>query len=205
MTGHFWRRRSCPGNPRLRLVRSSSPHFSSDRCCRISRGDVNSSIDHTDHSVITGEMPKFDSVVRTSARLRGRPSKPPLDPRPSRLATPEDRLRSSSRGRTLGTEPPEHRVLRPRAPDLGPGGNPSGKSEGSSQQTNPTKKSVPKGVPTCVICKGILPVISVDSQIVWGLEGYDEKGKKLKGKKASSLECPRCEVIIYQCRLSAYT
>jgi hypothetical protein len=74
-------------------------------------------------------------------------------------------------------------VLRPRAPDLGAGKNPSGKGEGPLPKTNPTKKSVPKGVPTCVICKGILPVISVDSEIVWGLEGYDEKGKKLKGKK----------------------
>ena len=86
-------------------------------------------------------------------------------------------------------------MLRPRAPDLGAGKNPSGKGEGPPQKTNQTKKSVPKGVPTCVICKGILPVISVDSEIVWGLEGYDEKGKKLKGKKASSLECPRYELL----------
>lgn len=126
--------------------------------------------------------------------MRSRPSKSSsLDPRSSRLATPEDRLRSASRGRTSGTEPPEQRALRSRAPDLGQGKNASSKGEGASQQPNPTKKPVPKGVPTCVICKGILPVISVDSRIVWGLEGYDEKGKKLKGKKASSLECPRYE------------
>lgn len=178
----------------------------SERCCQIARGDVNSNIIHADHFVITGEMPKSDPVVRTSARLRGRPSRPPpLDPRPSRLTTPEDRLRSSSRGRTSGTEPPEHRALRPRAPDLGLGKNPSGKGDGSSQQTNPTKKPVPKGVPTCMICKGILPVISVDSQIVWGLEGYDEKGKKLKGKKASSLECPRCDITTKQLYSPAHT
>lgn len=143
-------------------------------------------------STTSREVSKSDIVVRTSARLRGRPSNPSLDPRSSRLATPEDRLRSASRGRTSGTEPPEQRVLRPRAPDLGAGKNPSGRSEGSSQKPNPTKKTVPRGVPTCVVCKGILPVISVDSEIVWGLEGYDEKGKKLKGKRGSSLECPRC-------------
>ena len=151
-----------------------------------------------------GEVSKSDTVIRTSARLRGRPSNPSLDPRSSRLATPEDRLRSASRGRTSGTEPPEQRVLRPRAPDLGAGKNPSGKSEGSSQKPNPTKKTVPRGVPTCVICKGILPVISVDSEIVWGLEGYDEKGKKLKGKKASSLECPRYVIVAGRPRLHAH-
>ena len=155
-------------------------------------------------SVFIGETSKSDVVVRSSARLRYRPSKPSsLNPGPFRPGTPEDRLRGSSRGRTSGTEPPEQRVLRPRAPDLGTGKNPSGKGEGPSQQPNPTKKSVPKGTPTCVICKGILPVISVDSEIVWGLEGYDEKGKKLKGKKASSLECPRYAITISQFHLPA--
>ena len=178
----------------------------SDHCCRgDARGDISSVISHTDYSGFTGppEISKSDAVVRTSARLRNRSSKPSsLNLGPSRLATPEDRLRSSSRGRTSGTEPPE-RVLRPRASDLGPGKSLSGKGEGPSQQANPTKKPVPKGVPTCVICKGILPVISVDSEIVWGLEGYDEKGKKLKGKKASSLECPRYATINNQFHLPA--
>ena len=163
---------------------SSTSHFA-----------ITSSTQHADPPIIVEETSKPGAVVRTSARLRGRPSKSSsLGPRPSRLATPEGPLCSSSRGRTSETEPPEQRVLRPRAPDIGVGKNPSGKGEGSSKQPNPTKKPVPKGVPTCVICKGILPVISVDSEIVWGLEGYDEKGKKLKGRKASSLECPRYEV-----------
>lgn len=161
----------------------------------ITRGGVNWVINRTDYSAFTGEASKSDTVVRTSARLRDRPSKSSLNLGPSRLATPEDRLRSLSRGRVSGTEPPEQRVLRPRASDLGTGKNPSGKGERPPQQPNPIKKLVPKGVPTCVICKGILPVISVDSEIVWGLEGYDEKGKKLKGKKASSLECPRYATI----------
>ena len=174
-------------------------------CCRgTTRGDVNSAAIHTDCFIIIGETSKLDAVVRTSARLRDRPSKTSsLNPGPLRLATPEDRLRSSSRGRVSGTEPPDQRVLRPRASDLGTGKNPSGKGEGPSQQPNPTKKPVPKGVPTCVICKGILPVISVDSEIVWGLEGYDEKGKKLKGKKASSLECPRYAITVNQSHLPA--
>jgi len=174
------------------------------RCRRIACGGGDSAASHTDYFIFTGEASKPDAVVRTSARLRDRPSKSSsLNPVPLRLATPEDRLRSSSRGRGSGTEPPDQRVLRPRASDLGTGKNPSGKGEGPSQQPNPTKKPVPKGVPTCVICKGILPVISVDSEIVWGLEGYDEKGKKLKGKKASSLECPRYAIIVDQFHLPA--
>lgn len=167
-----------------------------DRRHGIARGGANSVTTRTDYSIFIGETSKSDLVVRTSARLRDRPSKSSsLNPGPSRLATPEDRLRSSSRGRAPGTEPPEQRVLRPRVSDLVTGKNPPGKGE-KPQQPNPTKKPVPKGVPTCVICKGILPVISVDSEIVWGLEGYDEKGKKLKGKKASSLECPRYAIIV---------
>lgn len=175
------------------------------RCCRIAHGDVNPFVNHIDCSFFTEGPSKPDAVIRTSARLRGRSSNPSLlGPKSSRRPTPEDRFRSSSRGPTSGTEPPEQRVLRPRATDLGSGKNLSGKSEGPLQQTNPTKKPVPKGVPTCVICKGVLPVISVDSEIVWGLEGYDEKGKKLKGKKASSLECPRYATVDYQLRLSAH-
>jgi len=189
-------------------IMSSTFHITvpSDHRPGSARGDVNSVINDTDYSGFTGpgEISKSDAVVRTSARLRDRSSKPSsLNLGPSRLATPEDRLRSSSRGRTSGTEPPEQRVLRPRASDLGPGKNLSGKGEGPSQQANPTKKPLPKGVPTCVICKGILPVISVDSEIVWGLEGYDEKGKKLKGRKASSFECPRYATINNQLRLPA--
>jgi len=177
--------------------------FHSTTAAGIARGGVNSAATPTECFIFTGGASKPDAVVRTSARLRDRPSKSSsLNPGALRLATPEDRLRSSSRGRGSGTEPPDQRVLRPRASDLGTGKNPSGKGEGPSQP-NPTKKPVPKGVPTCVICKGILPVISVDSEIVWGLEGYDEKGKKLKGKKASSLECPRYAIIIDQFHLPA--
>ncbi|KAG5648530.1 hypothetical protein DXG03_003141 [Asterophora parasitica] len=53
----------------------------------------------------------------------------------------------------------------------------------------PSKPEVPRGpdgkpLPTCVTCTNVLPVISVDSQVVWGLDSP----KKKKGDQ----ECPRC-------------
>ncbi|KAG6849992.1 hypothetical protein H0H93_002782 [Arthromyces matolae] len=60
---------------------------------------------------------------------------------------------------------------------------------------SPTKSEVPKGpdgkpLPTCSTCSNILPVISVDSQVVWGLV-ETLKGTPKK-KKAEPQECPRC-------------
>lgn len=57
----------------------------------------------------------------------------------------------------------------------------------------PPKPEVPIGpdgkpLPTCVTCSNVLPVISVDSQIVWGL-GVEDSPKK---KKIRKQECPRC-------------
>jgi histone-lysine N-methyltransferase SUV420H len=53
----------------------------------------------------------------------------------------------------------------------------------------PPKRETPKGpdgkpLPTCSTCSNVLPVISVDSQVVWGLEPAT-KGKKKKQ------DCPR--------------
>ncbi|KDQ57765.1 hypothetical protein JAAARDRAFT_35454 [Jaapia argillacea MUCL 33604] len=44
-------------------------------------------------------------------------------------------------------------------------------------------------LPRCVTCSNVLPVISVDSQVVWGL-GLEGSAKK--GNKAEKHECPRC-------------
>ncbi|KAJ7188123.1 hypothetical protein C8R46DRAFT_1157277 [Mycena filopes] len=53
----------------------------------------------------------------------------------------------------------------------------------------PPKREIPKGpdgkpLPLCSTCSNVLPVISVDSQIVWGLEPSAKKKKKQ--------DCPRC-------------
>lgn len=55
----------------------------------------------------------------------------------------------------------------------------------------PAEREIPRGpdgkpLPTCVTCSSILPVISVDSKVVWGL-GVEGSPKKKKAKQ----ECPR--------------
>lgn len=61
----------------------------------------------------------------------------------------------------------------------------------------PSKPATPRGpdgkqLPTCVTCGNILPLISVDSKVVWGL-GLEN------GKKKKKLDCPRC-VVCLGCR-----
>ncbi|GLB37522.1 putative SET (Su(var)3-9, Enhancer-of-zeste, Trithorax) domain containing protein [Lyophyllum shimeji] len=64
-----------------------------------------------------------------------------------------------------------------------------------------SKPEVPRGpdgkpLPTCVTCSNVLPVITVDSQVVWGL-GLESTPKRKKRKQ----ECPRCmrHSAIYGC------
>lgn len=53
----------------------------------------------------------------------------------------------------------------------------------------PPKSDIPRGadgklLPTCATCRNILPLISVDSKVVWGL-GFEN------GKKKKKQDCPR--------------
>ncbi|OSD04087.1 hypothetical protein PYCCODRAFT_1364760 [Trametes coccinea BRFM310] len=48
-----------------------------------------------------------------------------------------------------------------------------------------------KPLPTCVTCKNVLPVISVDHQVVWGL-ALGRTGKRGRPRKNANIECPRC-------------
>lgn len=53
----------------------------------------------------------------------------------------------------------------------------------------------PRGVdgrplPTCVTCKNVLPVISVDHQVVWGL-ALGRTGKRGRPRKNANIDCPR--------------
>ncbi|KAI0743722.1 hypothetical protein C8Q80DRAFT_856610 [Daedaleopsis nitida] len=64
----------------------------------------------------------------------------------------------------------------------------------------------PRGVdgkllPTCMTCKNVLPVISVEDKVVWN--GQPEKtGKRGRPRKQVNQECPRCmrHYAIYSCR-----
>ncbi|KAG6886164.1 hypothetical protein C0993_000682 [Termitomyces sp. T159_Od127] len=60
-----------------------------------------------------------------------------------------------------------------------------------------TRPEVPKGpdgkvLPTCSTCSNVLPVISVDSQVVWGLVETTSRSTPKKKKKLEVQECPRC-------------
>ncbi len=47
-----------------------------------------------------------------------------------------------------------------------------------------------KPLPTCMTCRNVLPVISVDSEVVWGLS-IGRTGKRGRPKKNLEMECPR--------------
>ncbi|KAG6832638.1 hypothetical protein H0H92_014474 [Tricholoma furcatifolium] len=100
---------------------------------------------------------------------------------------------STSRGSTakkdeisIKKEDVEPRLLRTR---------PQTASINDAWKDVPAKRDIPKGpdgkpLPTCNTCSNILPVISVDSQVVWGM---DSSPKSLKRKKnLVPQECPRC-------------
>jgi [histone H4]-N-methyl-L-lysine20 N-methyltransferase len=61
----------------------------------------------------------------------------------------------------------------------------------------PAKPAIPRGLdgkplPICSTCSNILPVISVDSKVIWGLDLTPTKARKRKEKR----ECPRC---VFRC------
>jgi hypothetical protein len=96
----------------------------------------------------------------------------------SRSATP-----AKGRDKAKPDDESEARVLRARPPAPVPQIN---------ANPRPAKPAVPRGpdgrpLPTCSTCTNILPVISVDSTVIWGLETPSHKKKKRKEKQ----ECPR--------------
>jgi hypothetical protein len=96
----------------------------------------------------------------------------------SRLSTP-----SKGKNKEKAQEDHEARVLRARS-------SLSGNHTGNNER--PPKPVVPRGpdgkpLPTCATCSNVLPVISVDSKIIWGLDTTPKKGRKKKEKR----DCPR--------------
>ena len=50
-----------------------------------------------------------------------------------------------------------------------------------------------KPLPTCMTCGSVLPVISVDEKVVWGIWASQKTGKRGRPKKEKTVEaeCPR--------------
>ncbi|KAJ3934009.1 MAG: hypothetical protein NXY57DRAFT_996312 [Lentinula lateritia] len=92
-----------------------------------------------------------------------------------------DNLQATESGKMKDEDP---RILRPRP-------SASVTTPEAAKEIN-LKTEIPRGpdgkpLPICAICRNILPVISVDHQIVWGL-GLEKDSKKKKAKQ----DCPRC-------------
>ncbi|KAI0644749.1 hypothetical protein C8Q79DRAFT_1011763 [Trametes meyenii] len=134
---------------------------------------------------------------RSSSRLRTRGDAASST---SRLSTPmhDAKGKASAHSSTAdvvdlkgkGREDPEMegRTLRKRAfiPTVVDSQNASVKKPGDG----------PRGVdgkplPTCITCKNVLPVISVDHEVVWGL-ALGRTGKRGRPRKNANIECPRC-------------
>lgn len=109
---------------------------------------------------------------------------------PTPASTPASMRSSGKEEVAIKKEEVESRVLRVR---------PSAVNPAETAKEPPPKKEPPRGpdgklLPTCHTCSSVLPVISVDHKVVWGLGPESKKGKKNKQ------DCPRCmrHFAIYQ-------
>nr|VWO98317.1 Integral membrane protein [Ganoderma boninense] len=138
-------------------------------------------------------------TLRSSSRLRARGDAASAA---SRLTTPMQDRR--------GKAPASARASTADVGDLKGKGKDDPEFEGRSLRRRPIAPSLadapdalakkpqdgPRGVdgkllPTCMTCKNVLPVISVDDKVVWN--GLPEKtGKRGRPRKQIEQECPRC-------------
>ncbi|KAJ3791018.1 hypothetical protein GGU10DRAFT_63924 [Lentinula aff. detonsa] len=118
------------------------------------------------------------SISVTPSKGKG---KQKVSSRASSTPRRSDNLQAAENGKVKDEDP---RILRPR----------QSASAVVSESTKEmfAKPEIPRGpdgkaLPICATCRNILPVISVDHQIVWGL-GLEKESRKKKAKQ----ECPRC-------------
>jgi histone-lysine N-methyltransferase SUV420H len=117
-----------------------------------------------------------DTSHTQSSRLRHQSLRDSVSVTPSRSKGKETE-------RVQVKEENEARVLRARPSVVGD----------KLELAGPPKREIPRGedgkpLPTCVTCSNVLPVISVDSKVVWGLHlDSPRRGKKSKQRQ----ECPR--------------
>lgn len=134
--------------------------------------------------------------VRSSSRLRSAGDTASSVTESSRVSTPVRDKKgkgratasvSDVRDRDQDTHEPEARHLRPRA---------SATVFNSLTLSKKKQDDAPRGLdgkplPMCSTCHNILPVISVDCEIVWGLS-VGRTGKRGRPKKDVAADCPRC-------------
>ncbi|KAI0940611.1 hypothetical protein AcW1_003763 [Taiwanofungus camphoratus] len=126
--------------------------------------------------------------VRSSSRMRTRAAD--KERSTSRLPTPLNFSGASAaeeKRKDKAGDDREARTLRPR-------GFIPGVEQSSAVARKP--RDEPRGLdgqplPTCVTCKELIPIISVDSEIVWG-DKLGRTGKRGRPRKHVNVECPRC-------------
>jgi hypothetical protein len=134
------------------------------------------SLPDTASSTSTRITRQRSSTLSPKERANGKESE--RDKTSPRLPTP-----TKGKGKEKADEESEARVLRAR-PSL-----PASRDEVTPQPTKPVVRRGPDGkaLPICSTCCNVLPVISVDSKVIWGMDTSPQKGKKRKEKQ----ECPR--------------
>lgn len=131
--------------------------------------------------------------VRSSSRLRSAGDTLSSLTESSRLSTPAKDKKGKGRATTasvsdvrdIESHEPEARHLRPRV------SAPIFDSTLSKKKLDDAPRGLDgKPLPMCSTCGNVLPVISVDSEIVWGLS-VGRTGKRGRPKKDVTMDCPR--------------
>jgi histone-lysine N-methyltransferase SUV420H len=170
-------------------------------------GITSSAVAHIQQLVTPPLSEDTASLIDTSSWSSKRITRSSLAP----VETPTDKGKSGERAstpsvlsfkdkgkqedRTKIKEESEARVLRTR-PSLLP--TPLDDTKTVSAKSEKPKGPDGKPLPTCVTCSNVLPVISVDLKVVWGLIEISPRGK---GKKRDKQECPRYVffLLLYGC------
>ncbi|KIJ67641.1 hypothetical protein HYDPIDRAFT_166169 [Hydnomerulius pinastri MD-312] len=184
------------GEPSSSILPPNSCRSSSSSVPPISRGsELSDGTRSAFKSIISTRRQKM-SASATATPEASTKSLTPVPPDPARLPSRSARDGASrlstpiySKGKEKQgvqiKEEPEARILRTR-PSLHVDKT---ESLGIPKQSN---RVGPDGqpLPTCVTCSNVLPVISVDNKVVWGLniDTTPRRGKKRKELQ----ECPRC-------------
>ncbi|KAF8633357.1 hypothetical protein AX17_004528 [Amanita inopinata Kibby_2008] len=128
-------------------------------------------------------MPRHRRSTRSSSVACSSENAKGMDKTLTPVTTPISKRRSASKDEvSVKREEVEPRNLRAR---------PSTIQASDGLKVAPVRET-PRGpdgkpLPLCITCSNVLPVISVDSKVVWGL-GFESSPRKKKQK----LECPRC-------------
>ena len=190
---------STAASPAASMARSVTPNFEPIIITRLQKKAREL---QQQQQLVTPPLSEDTASLAESASAPPRSTRSTSRGRSKNIATVEsDRVlrgRPALRGGSVGASPalasPSASTSKHRAKVLeeGPRNKDKGKGKASAQEEadNGKKgKASEPAVPTCVTCLNVLPIISLDRTIVYGV--FDNTGKGKKEKR----ECPRCVVL----------